>query len=348
MIDKLDLRIPSMTDWAPTFASIGRLLRSGSAGPFRASRFYRYVGDLREYDIDAVLHLDYKFGEGTHKIEIIDAGKKTLSDMAEVVKRIFAVEPDPLEIMRVDLAADIEGIPVHWFRDNSRFKYKRFASRIEKSKESELVFVEMGTADAQSLYAGRKPNCIRIHNKVAEWEKQWRKIMRDFDRFNAGLRNFELTKEQNYYGVRMAPDFQQFCRWEGFDYHDGDILTRVERQIGGDRFPEGLRTFADLRKLASFNPFEALQIFGKHAAQPVPKPGGIPMRDFLAIKGLQQVVNEYGGMQPAVAFVQRYAKGNGKRLIDKFGAFLSSPDVPGITESAVFEAYRKTVTPQIS
>lgn len=347
MIDKLDLRIPSLTEWAPSFAPIGAMLRRGPVGPFRCSRFYRYVGDLREYDIDAILHLEFKFGECTHKVEIIDAGKKTLREMEDVVKRIFTVDVDTLEIMRVDLAADIEDVPVHWFRDHARFKYKRFASRIEKAKQSELVFIEMGIADAQSLYAGRKPNCIRIYNKVAEWEKQWRKMVRDYQRFNAGLRTFDATKEQVYYGQRIAPTFEQFCRWEGFDYNKGDVLTRVERQIGGDRFPVGLRTFADLRKLDTFNPFSAMQIIGKRSAQSMPVPGSISIRDYLAIKGLQQVVNEFGGLQPAMTFVHKYGKGNGKRIVDKFGEFLASPDMSGITETEVFEAYRKTVTRQI-
>ena len=34
----------------------------------------------------------------------------------------------------------------------------------------------MGTADAQSFYAGRRPNFMRIYNKIKEWFGQWLKL----------------------------------------------------------------------------------------------------------------------------------------------------------------------------
>ena len=77
------------------------------------SKFYCYVGDLREtHDIDAVLHLSYKFGNGkaTSKLEIVDAGKKTILDMARIITQVFDINPFLCELMRLDLAADIGGV----------------------------------------------------------------------------------------------------------------------------------------------------------------------------------------------------------------------------------------------
>src|SRR4051812_46126417 len=109
-----------MTRFTPRFEQIASKLRLGIVPPFRPSRFYRFVGDLRrDYSLDAILHLEYKFGECTHKIEIIDAGKKTLREMEDVIAAVFEVDPSTLGLMRVDFAADIEGIPVSWFQDNT-------------------------------------------------------------------------------------------------------------------------------------------------------------------------------------------------------------------------------------
>lgn len=122
MIDKVDLRVPAMTRYGPAMAETGAELRCGPVPPFRATRFYECVGDLRQtHGIDAVVHLGYKWGPRTHKLEIIDAGKKTLAEMEAIFRQVFDIDPTPLSLMRVDLAADALGVPVSWFRNNSRF-----------------------------------------------------------------------------------------------------------------------------------------------------------------------------------------------------------------------------------
>jgi hypothetical protein len=65
MIDKVDLRVPAMTGFGPAMKETAVLLRYGPAAPFRATRFYEAVGDLRDsHGIDAVLHLGYPMPPG--------------------------------------------------------------------------------------------------------------------------------------------------------------------------------------------------------------------------------------------------------------------------------------------
>ena len=71
--------------------------------------------------------------------------------------------------MRLDTAADIHGVPVCWFRDNARFSHKRFASCIEKGAVQEVEFIGMGTADAQTLYVGRRPKLSEFITSPASY-----------------------------------------------------------------------------------------------------------------------------------------------------------------------------------
>jgi hypothetical protein len=249
--------------------------------------------------------------------------------------------------MRIDLAADVPNVPVSWFRDHARFKYKQFASSIEKSAESELEFIGMGTAVAQSLYAGRRPNCVRVYNKFAELKRQWLRLKRNCEKYNRGLSEFDLTDEQRQNAIRIPLMFDEFCLKEGCEYREGAILSRVERQIGGDRFPQELRTFGDLNRAHEFNPFQAVQII---SAGPVTcfenPPKGVSVRDWLAVRGLQALQDDLGGVQQTEAFVMKHGNGNGRRVLDSLREIM--PRVyPAVTQESVFEIYRQSTEKQI-
>jgi len=161
VIDKLDVRIPEFTLPGPALADPIKQLKRCIVPPFRPSRYYQYVCDLREpFDIDAVVHLNFRFGRETHKVEIIDAGEKTLDEMAGIINRLFEIDPWTLKVMRTDLTADVAGVPVPWFKDHAYVNRKQFSSRIEKSFESELQFVAMGSGVAQTIYAGKKAELV--------------------------------------------------------------------------------------------------------------------------------------------------------------------------------------------
>jgi hypothetical protein len=341
VLDKVDLRVPEGAPFGQAISEAARELRMGPAPPFRASRFYQYVADLREFfRIDAVLHLNYRYGVHAHKIEIIDAGKKSVDEIADICCQLFEVDPWRLEVMRIDLAADVEGAPVRWFRDHARVERKQFSSRIEKSMDQEVEFVGMGTAQAQTLYAGKRPNLIRIYDKIAEWNRQVRKLATACRRFNAGMTDLEMTPEQKYFGARVPPSLEEFCRAEGYEYKEGSILTRIEQQIGGGRLPKELSTLNDLRCAHEFTPFESLQIVGGDCIQHLESlPDSVPMRNRLAALGLQTLEEEFGSVQLAHSFVLRHAKGNGRRILDSIAKCRPTERAP-LTLSEIQESYR--------
>ena len=172
MIDKLDLRIPR---YAPFTSEFGRLyseLRAIEKSPFRPSKYYDYVGDLREYGYDVRLNLYCRMQKsGDHKIELFDVGTKSKSEIIEEVSRIFDLDPYELGVMRVDFAVDVNGVPLSWFRESVRVSYKRWRAGITDHR----FFGEMGNGNIQTLYFGKRPNLIRIYDKMAEYRSAYRK-----------------------------------------------------------------------------------------------------------------------------------------------------------------------------
>jgi hypothetical protein len=348
VIDKVDVYIPEGTPPGAFLTPVFAELRHSPHPAFRASRFYKYLADLRkQFEIDAVVHLFYRHGKEGHKIEIIDAGKKTIWEMAEIISQLFEVDPCDLRLMRVDLAADVEGVPVPWFREHALINRKQFSSRFEKSIDSEVEFVAMGTARAQTLYAGKRPNLIRIYNKLAEWFCQYKKIDRNARRFNAGLAALELTPERKQYAEIHPQSFATFCKQEGYAFQEGSILTRVEQQIGGDRFPSELCTFGDLRHAHEITPFTGLRLVGLEPILALAPAPGVSMRNHLAALGYRELQKELGGAQNARAFVYAHSNGNGKRMIESLEESHPASRAP-LTVDEVCESYRKSTSLQLA
>lgn len=348
MIDKLDVRIPEFAAPGPVLAGPLEQLRKHPLPLFRPSRHYQYTCDLREpFDIDAVAHLFLRHGRKNHKVEIIDAGEKTLEEMVNIVTKLFDVTPWTLEVMRVDLAADVEGVPVHWFKDHAYVNRKQFSSRIEKSFEQEVQIVGMGRATAQTLYAGKRPNLLRIYNKLAEWRVQWLRIVSRCRRHNAGIDDFEMTDEQRYFGRLIPPTFQEYCRARDYEFKPSNVLTRIERQIGG-RIPPEFATLGDLRHAHETNPFDGLRIVsGAWDNSFFPPPEGVPIRNFLAAVGYEWLKEQIGSEQLARQFVSQHANGNAKRILDCLAESLP-PSRPAITLDDIHSSFRASTLPQTS
>jgi hypothetical protein len=85
--------------------------------------------------------------------------------------------------------------------------------------------------NVQTLYFGKRPNCIRIYDKLAELRS----------------RALELRPDES---VLLNPIERP-----------GRVLTRVERQCGGGRIPAEVATVGTLLKNArSLDPFEYLEL----------------------------------------------------------------------------------------
>jgi len=168
MIDKLDIRVPGPIPYTPEFSGLYAELRNDPKGPFRSSRLYLAVADLRRYGHDAIIHTHCKFGKGDHKIELIDTGTRGFDYLLNEVGRVYQVNPMGLELIRVDLAADIPRVSVPWFLSHTRAKFKRF----HNAGMGGFEYQQMGQKGVQTLYLGRRPNMFRIYDKVAELRHQ--------------------------------------------------------------------------------------------------------------------------------------------------------------------------------
>ena len=349
MIDKVDVRISEFALPGPALANLVRQLKEGCPiPPFRSAKYYQFSADLREHlSIDAVVHLNCRFGRHTHKVEILQAGKKRLEEMAQIISLLFDVDPWSTELMRVDFTADIADVPVSWFRDNAYFSRKRFSSQIEKSNERELQFIGMNSARVETIYAGKRPVLIRIYNKFGEQYVKYRRFHSDCERFNRRMEGMELTPEQRHFGARVPPTWEEFCAREGYEYTEGGILTRIESQIGGSRrLPFGLKTLRDLRNAHELQPFKAMRIISPKPVLNVDAPPeGVSVRNWLASLGFQLVQQSHGSFQAARSIVIKFGQGNGTRVLESLSES-SGPSRPPVDMEEVQRVFRESTLKQ--
>jgi hypothetical protein len=347
VIDKVDVRISEFALPGPVLAEpICQLKKGHPTALFRGTKYYHYSADLRgDFGIDAIVHLNLRFGRPTHKVEIIDAGQKSLQEMAEILVCLFDVDPWSLQLMRVDLAADIEGVPVSWFQANAYVSRKQFSSRIEKSHDEEVQFVKMANAQAETIYAGKRPKLMRIYNKTSELKLQHRREEMACERFNRRMEKMGMTQEQNFYGARYVLPFAEFCKQQGHDYRPGSIVTRIENQIGG-RLPAGLQTFSDLRFAHDYQPFQCLTLAKTEGVinWDAPPPG-VSTRNWMAALGLRALVQAHGSLQSARSIIYKHSNGNGKRVLETLEESMPGA-LPSITIDQIQESYRQSTMAQ--
>jgi hypothetical protein len=321
VIDKLELRVPSRAVYTPEFGKLYSELRAGQEkAPFHGTRHYVAVGDLRPYGYEVVLHAHCKHGkEGNHKLELMETGNKSFRELVSEINRVFIVDPMQLGVMRVDLTADVVGIPVPFFQDALRAAYKQVANDIEKADQ----FSRLGRGDIQTLYLGSRPNCFRIYNKIAELKKQY-----------AALKRNE-TKEQ------PLASFEELYGYPS----EGFILTRVERQFGGSRIPDELSTLKTLREnIATFDPFKSLEFLT--TSKPEPDPDEYDLTKFLAGLGLRHLIQELG-MQRTRRFINKKSRGNAARTFRELGDFLP-PNIEGFSAADLTRHYRDSTQRQLA
>ncbi len=320
VIDKLEVRIPARTPYTRAFASLYSELRANpKKDPFHSSRYYGAVADLRPYGIETILHAHCKFGkDGDHKIELLETGKRSMAFMINEIEQIFDVNPMKLEIMRVDLAADVEDVPVWFFQDTLRASYKQVTNDIERADQ----LTRMGRGEVQTIYLGRRPNLFRVYNKIAELTLQYSAL------------------ERKVGATGAIPSFEELYGYS----REGFVLTRVERQIGGSRVPEQISTIERLRRNAiEFDPFERLEFLA--GGKPEPNPEEYDLSRYLQGIGLRTTV-ETLGMQRTRRLINRKSPGNAARVCRNFRDFL--PAVPDyFAVPALRDLYQKSVATQL-
>jgi hypothetical protein len=319
VIDKLDVRIPCDTPFHPEFSKLyGELHYDSSKSPFHPSRHYLLTADLRKFGHDAILHLSNRWGKyGNHKLELIDTGKSPFSGLLNRIERVFQINPLRTGIMRLDLAVDVPGVAVSWFQNRVKAAHKRFIADFGSA-----TFVEMGKGGIQTLYFGKRPSLYRIYDKHAEYQEQYRKLLR--------------TKSKD----SVAPDFETT-----FGLPDrGVVLTRVERQMGG-KIPQ-FKTVGDLYSLRTFDPFQKLNLVMGGVAEPDPTQysfmeycTGMYLRDLAEVRGMHATMD----------FVKRTSKRNTGWALEKFKDFLPVENSgQTVTSHSLKQLFQRSVARQLA
>jgi hypothetical protein len=346
VIDKLEVIVPNGKPFAREFATVYADAAADGVIPWRSSRHYTNVVDLRMFGFDSILHAGCKRGkDGNHKLELLDTGSKSYSEIVAEVERIFDADPLKLECKRVDLCADVQGVPVGWFHDRLRATFKQFSAKIGVQE-----FSEMGRREMQTLYYGKRPNCFRIYNKTAEMMNQYKALCRapksqPSSAAMEAVTGLHLVDADTVLPVARdvnsdaeLPSFREL-----FGVDESAILTRVERQIGGGRVPEQLNTIARLKANAlDFNPFERLQFLSSGVMEP--RPEDYDFETYCTGMFLRKMANTHG-MQWTRAFMNRDR--NGSRRARKYASFLPFNE-GGISAGKLFELYRETLSRQLA
>jgi len=321
VIDKIELRLLSSVTFRKDIRTLIRQMNySTGKGFMRPSRFYAGIGDLRPFGIDCLLHYHCKKGgQGNHKLEMLDTGKKPYSALVAQLEAVIDDPLDDLGIMRLDLCADIAGVPVSWFHSRLSIRYKRLSHQIGPLK-CEII----GKAGMETISAGRRPNVLRIYDKVAESKMQFRKMVK-----------------------RSSKDADPLDFEKEFGFSEDATLTRVERQFGGGRIPEMVSTFGRLSHAPDFNPFDILEITGNTDTQlpTVNECDGVT--EYLAGLQLNRMIMEQGA-QTVKRWLNKQSKGNAARTLKRYHRFLPGSNDQSITVQRLFDIYRCSVIDQLA
>lgn len=159
-----------------------------SVVPFRSNPYYKQVVDLRQVaEIDAILHLNAK-KTGTHKIQIVEAGKKCCGQIAATIASIVDTHPELLAVSRVDTCADVvDGPSVKWMAQSVRAKSAQWQAEfgqaeLRDEEGKKFPWSEMGKREVQTMYIGKRPNCFRVYDKLAERFAAWTREKRQHER----------------------------------------------------------------------------------------------------------------------------------------------------------------------
>lgn len=323
-MDKLELRLPRMSQFRPEvreFMIESRHFENSTRT--RPSARYSWVTDLRPIGRDALLHFSLKRDErdphaGEHKLELLDTGLKGYSKIVEEIESTIEGPTSDLETMRIDLCADMNGIPIEWFLNRLRVKFKRIAHEIGTLKAQRI-----GKAGIQTLSAGKRPNIFRAYDKVAEYKQQLRGLQR------------KRSKDADVLTLES-----EFC------VSETAVITRLEQQFGGNRIPLAIGTFGDLPRLSEFNPFARVEILNGKASR-VPTIPECGLATWLTGTRLRELQDEMGVHQ-FYRWLNVHTNGNSARLRKQYADFLRPENDDLVTTRTVFETYRESVTKQLA
>jgi hypothetical protein len=352
LLDKLDVAIPPRTPLRPPFAEIvADRLRGKRVPGSSVSAHYEHVFDFRRFGADAILHFISRYDRSRpHKLELVETGYKRFSELLKEISSIFEVDPGSLLVKRVDLAVDIDGVSVRWFKHNARVRFKQVWKQIGKMQ---VEVSETTKNKIETLCWGRSPNVICCYDKVEQlrglYVRSYSSVLRPY----IG-RGRNISKILGFSGLELSwrsfdgvpsitiPSFE-----EEYGISPDFMRTRLERRIAGVRIPQELKHLWKFpENLPKLNPFEEVQFLNVPLD---PDLCSLSARDFLMARGLRTLVRDHG-YQSARQQLNARSKRNASRIFDRYGEFLEPDpdDGPGISEGELFERYSASVGRQLA
>lgn len=308
-IDSLAIQLPTYTFYHPEFEEKCR-----QAG-FRSSpkSHYYHFADLRGVGVPVTFYRN-QHSSHTHKIELHGVGHMSAIQICGLLKDIVMEDPLEFKVMRVDLAADVPGVPVTWFRTHVSAKYKRHhpvygRQQIAKIADSSRTYPSF---EYETLSHGKK-NRFQIYDKVEELEE----LVRTGNISDADARLLDLYRAS------------------------ARCWTRVERECVG-RVPEQLTTLGKLFSQAlNFNPFDSIDILPGDS--PLPREEDYSWGHFLTGYAVRKYIED-NGIQKFRTSANRKG-GHAKQYLENFKEFL--PENPeGFQPPDLLELYKAGVMRQ--
>lgn len=326
------------------------------------SKLYGTVVDLRRFHLgDAILHFQHR-RYGTHKIELLNTGKKSMTQLCSILEGIIDQNPLSHRISRLDLAVDVPDYPVQWFHTHVRVQFKQCRcvhGRLKREQE----FSEVGKKQYETLYYGKRPSCLRIYDKVAErrceyevWKKRETRKARQCGVENGGIPEFPSFEEWLAVDLNLvaggAPQ-PTLVEMEQPRQLAFPVITRVENQLGGSGIRRTKLTSigAFIENALEFNPFARIQIVSGARQNPGfydrNEHGGYryAVTQYLGGMYLREHWNDVGAGGMAVLLNRDR---NGRKLLERFRDFLPVDDRPCITAADLYERYRHSISRQLA
>ena len=126
-----------------------------------------------------------------------------------------------------------------------------------------------------------------------------------------------------------------------------DILTRVERQCGGDRIPPELATFGHLMRAPDFNPFDRRLEIIRSGRKSLPKPEECEGLEYFTGMGMHTEAKRIG-MQEFRKLLNKQTTGNAARTMQRYERFFPDGFATPITVQEIYEAYRASALKQLA
>jgi hypothetical protein len=323
MFDKVDARVDLKIPFTREFQEVYNASICDEKSPWRGSKYFARTADMRGYGYDVRLHLCSILTEKpVNKIEIYDAGEKTYQEVRRLAASVFDCDPGNLGLMRLDLCADIHGVDVNWFKRHTMVQFKRTNQELGKV----YPYRTIRRTDAETLYAGLKPNQFRIYNKTEERMMQWRRSLRRSSREAPGAEH---------------PSFEVM-----FGHSENETITRVERQIvARDLQRMGFSDVNSLQHGAFIDPFENIQFFEPSQSEPSMEKYGY--KQWTSGMFLRQMAQEQGLAQVR-GWMREQLGRNMYREWNRMEEFLHVPDhLIGIDGSTLRKAYHSSLGTQL-